>query len=122
MARVSVKAAANTAESRGRQAATISRQARIDIPAGRLIAAIVGPVAQPDPGFGASSAPSRATYSERPGTRQIHSPGHQTPDLHWWAARGYRFTACTDDLRQAGVIPPCCAVEMCPAADKGIPR
>src|SRR5215472_16284167 len=58
MARVSVKAAANTAESRGRQAATISRQARIDIPAGRLIAAIVGPVAQPDPGFGASSAPT----------------------------------------------------------------
>jgi hypothetical protein len=42
----SVKAAGNAAASEGRQAATVSRHARIDIPAANLTAVIIGPVAQ----------------------------------------------------------------------------
>jgi hypothetical protein len=53
----SIKAAGNAAASRGPRAATVARQARIDIPARNLVAAIKGPIARSGQGFGASNAP-----------------------------------------------------------------
>ena len=75
--KASIQAAVNATASLGQRVAIVAQQARMDMPAGDLIAAISVPIVQRDssawPGFRVTGVPARLPIQSTRVPRQIHS-------------------------------------------------